>query len=62
MSGLLYLAGAIIFGGGFLYYAVAMMRSVRPELPLKTFSYSLTYLMGIVSVLLADHYVPLIVG
>jgi heme o synthase len=62
MSGLLYLAGAIIFGGGFLYYAVAMMRSDRPELPMKTFSYSITYLMGIFSFLLADHYVPLVLG
>ena len=62
MSGLLYLAGAIIFGGGFLYYAVAMMRSNRPELPMKTFSYSITYLMGIFSFLLADHYVPLVLG
>ena len=62
MSGLLYLAGALIFGGGFLYYAIAMMRSDRPELPMKTFSYSITYLMGIFSFLLADHYVPLVLG
>lgn len=62
MSGLLYLVGAVGFGGGFLYYAIAMMRSERPELPMKTFSYSITYLMGIFSFLLADHYVPLVFG
>jgi heme o synthase len=62
MSGWLYLVGAVGFGGGFLYYAIAMMRSSRPELPMKTFSYSITYLVGIFSFLLADHYVPLILG
>ena len=39
-----------------------MMRSDAPELPMKTFSYSITYLMGIFSFLLADHYVPLVLG
>jgi heme o synthase len=60
MSGVLYLLGALGFGGGFLYYAIAMMRSARPELPMKTFGYSITYLMGIFTFLLADHYVPLL--
>ncbi|MEJ2515779.1 MAG: heme o synthase [Gammaproteobacteria bacterium] len=62
MSGWLYLAGALGFGGGFLYYAVAMMRSKRPELPMKTFAYSITYLSGLFAVLLVDHYVPLLTG
>lgn len=62
MSGWLYLLGAIGFGGGFLYYAIALMRCDRPELPMKTFSYSITYLMGIFTFLLADHYVPLLIG
>jgi heme o synthase len=39
-----------------------MMRDARPELPMKTFSYSITYLMGIFSFLLADHYVPALLG
>jgi heme o synthase len=60
MSGGLYLTGALIFGGGFLYYAIAMICSDRPDLPMKTFSYSITYLMGIFTFLLADHYVPLL--
>ncbi len=62
MSGLLYLAGALIFGGIFLYYALAMRLSDRPELPMKTFAYSITYLMGVFSALLLDHYVPLLAG
>ena len=59
MSGLLYLAGAVIFGGIFLYYAIAMMVDDRPELPMKTFAYSITYLMGVFAALLIDHYLPL---
>ena len=59
MSGLVYLAGALIFGGVFLYYAIAMRISDRPELPMKTFAYSITYLMGVFAALLVDHYLPL---
>lgn len=62
MSGLVYLAGALIFGGIFLYYALAMKFSDRPELPMKTFAYSITYLMGVFAALLVDHYVPLLTG
>lgn len=60
MSGLVYLAGALVFGGIFLYYALAMRISDRPELPMKTFAYSITYLMGVFGALLVDHYVPLL--
>ncbi|MGB5624000.1 MAG: heme o synthase [Gammaproteobacteria bacterium] len=59
MSGLLYLAGAVIFGGIFLYYAIAMKVDDRPDLPMKTFAYSITYLMGVFAALLIDHYLPL---
>jgi len=62
MSGFVYLAGALIFGGIFLYYAIAMKLSDRPELPMKTFAYSITYLMGVFGALLVDHYVPLLAG
>ncbi len=62
MSGLVYLAGALIFGGIFLYYALAMKFSDRPELPMKTFAYSITYLMGVFAALLVDHYVPHFTG
>lgn len=59
MSGLLYLASAVIFGGIFLYYAIAMKVDDRPDLPMKTFAYSITYLMGVFAALLIDHYLPL---
>lgn len=57
MSGLIYLAGALILGFGFLYYAIALKLSDRPELPMKTFAYSITYLMVLFAVLLVDHYI-----
>jgi len=50
MSGLIYLAAAVGLGSVFLYYAIAMMVSSRPELPMKTFTYSITYLAGLFGV------------
>jgi protoheme IX farnesyltransferase len=62
MSGLLYLAGASILGGVFLYYAWLLKTAPRPGLPMKTFGYSIVYLMGIFTLLLVDHYVPAVVA
>lgn len=62
MSGLLYLAGAVFFSGWFLVYAVRMKFAPKPGLAMRTFGYSIFYLMAIFSLLLADHYMPLIVG
>ena len=56
MSGLIYLVGELILGGIFLYYAVLLKVAPRPGLPMKTFGYSIVYLMGIFSLLLVDHY------
>jgi protoheme IX farnesyltransferase len=62
MSGWLYLTGALILGLGFLYYAVQMMRYPQDDerLPMKTFGYSILYLMALFALLLIDHYVPLV--
>ena len=56
MSGVVYLAGAVIFGGGFVYYALALMFRDDPTLPMKTFGYSIVYLFGIFACLLVDHH------
>ena len=56
MSGILYLFGAVMLGGGFLYYAIAMMTQEKPELPMQTFAYSVNYLMALFAFLLVDHY------
>ncbi len=56
MSGLLYLAGALVLGGVFLAYAILLKWAPRPGLPMRTFGYSIVYLMGIFLLLFADHY------
>ncbi len=58
MSGPVYLVGALLLGGGFLYYALALRFSARPDLPMRTFGYSITYLMALFALLLVDHYLP----
>lgn len=60
MSGLIYLLGALSLGFGFLYFAVQLLR--QPEnksLPMRTFGYSINYLMILFVILLVDHYFPL---
>lgn len=59
MSGLIYLAGALVLGLRFLQYAVRLLRGDDRRVALATFKYSITYLMALFVVLLADHYVPL---
>ena len=56
MSGIVYLVGAIVFGAGFVYYALALMFRDDSTLPMKTFGYSIVYLFGIFACLLADHH------
>ncbi len=57
MSGLIYLVGAMLLGLGFLYFAVQMLRLPEDkQLPMKTFGYSINYLMILFIVLLIDHY------
>jgi protoheme IX farnesyltransferase len=58
MSGLLYLAGALGLGAVFLYHAWALMRDVSGNQAMKTFGYSIVYLMALFGFLLVDHYVP----
>ena len=56
LSGLFYLAGAVILGVIHLYYSIAIMRD-KPGAPMATFKYSLVYLMAIYIIMLVDHYV-----
>jgi heme o synthase len=59
MSGLVYLAVALVLNGFFLYYALALKISKRVELPMKVFKFSVTYLMWLFAALLIDHYLPI---
>ncbi|HEY0973616.1 MAG TPA: heme o synthase [Solimonas sp.] len=62
MSGWLYLIGALALGGVFLYYAVRLKWWPTPGLPMRTFGYSIVYLMGIFTLLLVDHYLGYLLG
>lgn len=56
MSGWIYLTGIVILNSVFLYYAISLLLSQRKDLPMKTFRYSIIYLMLLFVVLLVDHY------
>ena len=56
MSGIVYLLGASLLGARFLYWSVVLLRNSRPHAAIKTFRFSITYLMLLFVVLLVDHY------
>ncbi len=57
MSGLIYLAAALILGGIFLWYAINInSRSKDIKIAWNTFTYSINYLMLLFLALLVDHY------
>ncbi|MGB1581525.1 MAG: heme o synthase [Nevskiales bacterium] len=62
MSGWLYGIGALLLGLLFLAYAWRLKVAPQPGLAMRTFGYSIVYLMGIFSLLLIDHYVPALMG
>ena len=61
MSGLVYLAAALVLDARFLYMALALQRGDRPDLPIRTFRFSITYLMALFGAFIADHYCRLLV-
>jgi protoheme IX farnesyltransferase len=56
MSGLIYLAAALVLDARFLYLSLALHRGARPDLPIRTFRFSITYLMTLFGAFIADHY------
>lgn len=61
MSGLIYLAGALSLGAGFIYHAFQLYRSHGDEHSMKTFGYSIFYLSLLFGFLLLDHYARLLI-
>lgn len=57
MSGTPYLLSALILGGGFLYYSIELMIGTKPSSAMKTFRFSIFYLLALFSALLIDHYI-----
>lgn len=62
MSGWMYFVGAMILGAVFLSYAIKLQSGKDERIAIKTFGYSILYLMLLFALLLVDHYVPLIVA
>jgi protoheme IX farnesyltransferase len=56
MSGLIYLAVALVLDARFLYLAMALHRGDRPDLPIRTFRFSISYLMALFGAFIADHW------
>ncbi|MEE3157676.1 MAG: heme o synthase [Pseudomonadota bacterium] len=57
MSGPLYLVAALVLGLRFIDWAIALLRNSRPHAAIKTFKYSLWYLLWLFVALLLDHYI-----
>ena len=62
MSGGIYLAGAILLGGMFLWHVIKLMNPANSRQPIKTFVFSIHYIMGMFAALLMDHWVPQILA
>ncbi|MDX1693273.1 MAG: heme o synthase [Ketobacteraceae bacterium] len=58
MCGGIYAISALALGGVFLYYALKLKYRPEPGTAMKTFGYSIVYLMLLFVALLVDHYVP----
>jgi len=56
MSGLIYLAAALALDCRFLYLVLALNRGDEPALPMRTFRFSINYLMLLFAALILDHY------
>jgi len=56
LSGWLYLVGAAILGAVFLYWSVEILRDKNPKAPMETFKFSITYLLLLFIIMLADHW------
>ncbi len=59
LSNLIYLGTALVLGLAFIYYAIRMLRNEDNKLAMKTFFFSINYLMILFAALLIDHYFPL---
>jgi heme o synthase len=59
MSGLIYLVAAVTLGSAFLQRAWQLKQRSDARLPMRTFSFSITYLALLFAALLLDHYLPL---
>ncbi len=59
MAGLIYLISALLLGGYFLYMVLKLMFAEKPNTAIRTFVYSINYLMLLFIAMVVDHYFPI---
>lgn len=57
MSSWIYLTGALMLGGRFLFWAHKLYYTEKPTVAMQTFRFSIVYLMALFVFLLVDHYI-----
>ncbi|MBT8438731.1 MAG: heme o synthase [Gammaproteobacteria bacterium] len=62
MRGLIYLAAALLLGLYFLYMVMQLMFTEHHNIAIKTFVYSINYLMLLFLAMVVDHYFPFYMG
>ena len=62
VNGVVYLIGALLLGAAFLYHALMMWYTVSHRWALKTFVFSIVYLLVLFAFLLVDRYLPLLLS
>jgi heme o synthase len=56
MSGLIYFTVATVLNARFMYFVWVLNKGVRADFPIRTFRYSITYLMWLFAAMIIDHY------
>lgn len=62
MFGLIYLASALVLGAYFMYMVLQLMFAEKDKTAIKTFVYSINYLMLLFIAMVVDHYFPIYPG
>lgn len=60
MSGYIYFIVTLLLNSRFVYWALKLLKSEQPDIPMKMFRYSIFYLMVLFVVMLIDHYLFII--
>ncbi|MDB4222462.1 heme o synthase [Granulosicoccus sp.] len=60
MSGPVYLVAALVLGAMFLYHAWKLFDDEAVKQPMRTFVFSINYLMWLFGIMLVDHYIPVV--
>ena len=56
MTGFIYLAVTLVLDARFLYLAFGLRRGLRADLPIRSYCFSITYVMALFGALVADHF------